>query len=294
MATRLKKGSKAARDYMAKIRGMKKSAPKKKAAPRKKPRTVGKATGQPSLFDRMNNDYQTGTSNKEYDRKRVALPPGVRKSKATGNKYTERRANRSDRGNSLLGIGDFFDTKVITDLDNLKKEYKKLAMKYHPDKGGTTAQMQSINSEYDKLRDKLLKGSNLTEDQRKNEIVIDDAIRDIIDVLILVPGINIELIGKWIWVSGQTYAVKSELSAAGLEFIRKAGSPYWVYKGVESKSRGGTPMDEIKKKYGVHKFDNKPPKNISGIPFVRISLSNRAKLKRSLKKLVLAVNKRPI
>ena len=383
MATRLKKGSKAARDYMAKIRGMKKSAPKKKAAPvniavgslpftgkflginisartyhegikinvgsyslnyykgdnaavlsediskiiyknqksyqtvtdhdKRKilaavkkfvstlknefPKNSVKKTSNKIIVKKVTtstNDRQAGTSNKDYDRKRVALPPGIRKSKKTGNEYTERRANRSDKKGSLLGIGDFFDTKVIADLDNLKKEYKKLAMKYHPDKGGTTAQMQSINAEYDKLREKILKSSNLTEDQRKNEIVIDDAIRDIIDVIILIPNINIELIGKWIWVSGKTYAVKSELSAAGLEFIRKAGAPYWVYKGVESKSRGGTPMDEIKKKYGVHKFDHKPPKNISGIPFVRISLSNRAKLKRSLKKLVLAINKRPI
>lgn len=236
---------------------------------------------------------QTGSSNIEKDFLKKAKVPGKRKS-ASGRTYYERRANRSDKPGSLLGIlGAYFDISAINDLDSLKKEYKKIALKYHPDRGGTTAQMQAVNDEYDKLRAKILKGSNLSEDQKKNEIVIDDAIKEVINVLILLPGIDIEVIGKWIWVSGNTYPIKTELKAAGLVFIKKEGKPYWVYKGVESLSRGGTPMDVIKSKYGVHKFDIKPPKSISGIP-IRISATNRIKLKRNLKKLVNAINKRPI
>lgn len=238
-------------------------------------------------------ERQTGTSDKLRDKARQALPVGYRRT-AWDTVYYENRANRSDKRGSLLGIlGAYFDVSAITDLDTLKKEYKKLALKYHPDRGGTTAQMQSVNDEYDKLRDKILKGSKLTEDQKKNEIVIDEAIKEVINVLILIPDINIEVIGKWIWVSGNTYPVKSELKAAGLIYIKKEGKPYWVYKGVESLSRGGTPMDVIKAKYGVHKFDVKPPKSINGMP-VKISSINRMKLKRSLKKLVNAINKRPI
>jgi hypothetical protein len=238
-------------------------------------------------------ERQTGTSDKLRDKARQALPVGYRRT-AWDTVYYENRANRSDKRGSLLGIlGAYFDVSAITDLDTLKKEYKKLALKYHPDRGGTTAQMQSVNDEYDKLRDKILKGSKLTEDQKKNEIVIDEAIKEVINVLILIPDINIEVIGKWIWVSGNTYPVKSELSAAGLVFVKKEGKPFWIYKGIESKSKGGTPMDVIRAKYGVHKFDTKPPKSINGMP-VKISSINRMKLKRSLKKLVNAINKRPI
>lgn len=46
---------------------------------------------------------QRGTSNKKLDKLHQALPPGVRISKKTGEKYTETRANRSDKG-KLLGI----------------------------------------------------------------------------------------------------------------------------------------------------------------------------------------------
>ena len=36
-------------------------------------------------------------------------------------------------------------------LDELKKEYRRLAMLHHPDRGGDTATMQAINAEYDQL-----------------------------------------------------------------------------------------------------------------------------------------------
>lgn len=42
-------------------------------------------------------------------------------------------------------------------LEELKQQYKKLALKHHPDLGGNTADMQGINNEYDILFAKLKK-----------------------------------------------------------------------------------------------------------------------------------------
>lgn len=44
-------------------------------------------------------------------------------------------------------------------LEELKKQYKQLAVKHHPDKGGNTADMQEINAEYDRLFE-LLKNTH--------------------------------------------------------------------------------------------------------------------------------------
>jgi hypothetical protein len=49
-------------------------------------------------------DRQTGFSDKEYDSRKVALLPGKRIAYDTGNVYYERRANRSDKKGSLLGV----------------------------------------------------------------------------------------------------------------------------------------------------------------------------------------------
>ncbi len=43
----------------------------------------------------------------------------------------------------------------VASEQELKKEYKKLAMIYHPDKGGSTALMQELNREYRSLKDQF-------------------------------------------------------------------------------------------------------------------------------------------
>jgi hypothetical protein len=249
-----------------------------------KKKTVGKANLLPFPKEKK----QTGKTNIAIDRRKQAMAPGKRKASPAAKKpfYYESRANRSDKG-KLLG---FFDVTAIKDLDGLKKQYQKLAKKYHPDAGGTTSQFQDLQNEYEKLRNSILRGSNLNKEQQQNEIQIDDAIRKVIDALISLENINVELIGKWLWVSGNTYPVKDALKSAGLVFIKKDGVPYWVYKGVESSSRGGTSIEEIKAKYGVHKMDLKPSKKLSGIK----KPVNKTKLKLQLKKLMFHLNKRPI
>lgn len=186
-------------------------------------------------------------------------------------------------------LSGLFDTTVIKDIDALKKEYFKLAKKYHPDAGGTTAQFQNLQSEYEKLLKSLLNGSTLSTDEKNNEIVIDKAIRDVIDALINIEDINIELIGKWLWISGNTYPVRQTLKSAGLIFIKKEGKPYWVYRGVESAGRGKASMEDIKRKYGVFEMKAPTTKKIGAIPKV-----NKTKLKSALKRLTKSLNKRPI
>lgn len=96
----LKKGSKEAKEFMAKIRA---SKGKKKVAKTKK--TVKKKSSVKK---------QTGSSNKLIDKKIQAKAPGKRNT-ATGKTYYERRANRSDKG-KLLGIGDISLNSIGTEL----------------------------------------------------------------------------------------------------------------------------------------------------------------------------------
>jgi hypothetical protein len=193
--------------------------------------------------------------------------------------------------NNFHKISGLFDTSVIKDIDTLKKQYFQLAKKYHPDAGGTTFQFQNLQAEYEKLFKSLVNGSNLSSDEKDNEIVIDKAIRDIIDQIITLPNLNIEVVGKWLWVSGDTFPVYKILKSVGLQFIKKAGIPYWVYKGVESSGRGKMSMEEIKSKYGVQKFNPKDGgKRLSGT----VSVFSKIKLKNALIKLTKGLNKRRV
>ncbi|NBP74424.1 MAG: hypothetical protein EBU61_00075 [Crocinitomicaceae bacterium] len=258
------------KDAFAHIYGKKVGAVKKKAAPKKK--AAKKVTGI------------------KQDKRFQAKKPGKRTSES-GNIYYERRPNRSDKG-KLLGIyniGELFDITAIKDLDALKKQYIKLSKKYHPDAGGTTIQFQQLQNEYNILLNKILNNSQLNQSQKQNEKDLDLAIREIVDNLVNIDGLNVELIGKWLWISGNTYPVKTILKQAGLTFIKKEGNPFWVYKGVESTSRGQSSMEEIRKKYGVYKIEVPKFKKIGVI--VRF---NKTKLKSAINKAKNALDKRPV
>lgn len=257
--------------------------------------------------------YQRGSSNIEKDKKLQALAPGKRKS-ASGRTYYEYRANRSDAG-KLLGtkhkdtkshnvnirvvsginkLNGLFDISIINDIDALKKEYYKLAKKYHPDAGGTKEQFQNLQKEYENLLNKLLTGSKLSEEQKANEIILDEAIREIINNIIYLETISVEVIGKWLWIgaaSGYNFDTPTynALKSAGLSYIKKAGRPFMVYRGIESKSRGNLSMEEIRKKYGSAKFEAGKGRLISGIKKL-----NKSKLKSAIKKAIKALDKRPI
>lgn len=237
---------------------------------------------------------QTGVSNKEIDAKKRAKLPGKRVS-VNNRVYYESRANRSDINPAkMLGIGSMFDYSIINDIDSLKKEYFKLAKKYHPDAGGSTAQFQALQNEYDKAFKKLLSGSKLSNDEKKIENDIDEVMRKIVDEIIGLETINIELVGKWLWVGSTELngnfltPVYNALKSAGLSYIKKGNRPYMVYKGVQSSSRGKMTIEEIKNKYGVHKFEAGKSKKISGITV------NKTRLSTLFKKLTSLLNKRSL
>lgn len=319
---KLKKGSAAAKAFMAKIRAKKGTTKKVGTVSKIKKLSKAKEARLNYLQSREDSDNLTTLQNKEYNKlvleyrktdayknkqKKLSgwkkgntriIEKGEKPFKTKKNVLVKRRITTKPKGsfksftNIIAGL---FDTKTISDLDGLKQEYRKLANKYHPDKGGSTAQFQELQNEYDKLRNKILSGSTLSETEKENEIVIDEALRAAINAIISLEGINIELIGKWIWVSGNTYPVRTVFSSAGFKFIKKNNTPYWVYKGVESSSRGGTDMADIVKKYGSKPI--KPTggsgKKLSGVK-TTVSATQKSKLKTALNKLVKAMNKRPL
>ena len=135
-------------------------------------------------------------------------------------------------------------------LEEVKATYKRLAMQNHPDRGGDTAVMQEINKEYAFASAKVLKGANLSEEETEQHIRFSEEYRKVIEQIAHLPLITIELVGWWIWVTGDTYPVRTELRTAGLFFAPKKQA--WYNRSEEYKvSKGGKKtLDEIREKYG--------------------------------------------
>lgn len=140
-------------------------------------------------------------------------------------------------------------------IDEVKARYKQLAKEYHPDHGGDNATMQAINTEYAFACAKVFKGDNLTSKETEEQIRLSEEYRQVIEQIISLPNIIIELVGNWIWVTGNTYPVKRQLKEAGLFFASKKLA--WYYRGEEFKTKGGKKtLDEIRQKYGTEKINN--------------------------------------
>jgi hypothetical protein len=164
---------------------------------------------------------------------------------------------------ALSGIGKisiYFDVKKVKTIDNLKKQYKELAKKYHPDAGGSKEDMQAVNNEYELLLDKILTGQNLTEEEKEVERVVNEAFREVIQEIINYPGIDIELIGRWIWVSGATYPIRDVLKKSGFWYASKKKMWYWHPPDAKSQNREEMSIDEIRERYGSKLLSELLPK----------------------------------
>jgi len=139
---------------------------------------------------------------------------------------------------------------ACTTVNEVKSLYKKLALENHPDWGGDTAIMQAINAEYAFACAKLLKGENLSQEDIDTEINASEAYMEAINKIINLDGITIEVVGAWIWVTGNTYPVKATLKGAGFYFASKKVA--WYFRTDENKVNNRTKMslDEIRGKYG--------------------------------------------
>ena len=139
--------------------------------------------------------------------------------------------------------------KDCRSIEEVKTLYKQLAKQFHPDCGGDTATMQEINKEYAFACARVFKSENLSTEETDEKIRLSEEYRNVIEQIIYLPAITIEVVGHWIWVTGNTYPVKTALKTAGLLFASKKVA--WYYRAEEYKTKGGKKsLDEIRRKYG--------------------------------------------
>src|SRR5659263_47136 len=94
------------------------------------------------------------------------------------------------------------------------------------------------NPAADKLYKNLVQDNKLADYFRVNDFII---YPEVISKLIVLDQVLIELIGSWIWVSGNTYKHRETLKKAGLFFAPK--KVMWYYRPSEEKCLNTKPKD---------------------------------------------------
>lgn len=142
--------------------------------------------------------------------------------------------------------------------DMVKKMFRDLAMKHHPDHGGNTRVMQEILEAYESIL-KSFSGSkfhnqNNTEYQynfSKKDMIFADKIQEILNLKL--ANIIIEVVGSWLWVSGTSKEQKDLFNRNGIGLQWSKKQKKWFYNGLLFKGKrkaSGLSYDEIKSKYG--------------------------------------------
>lgn len=145
----------------------------------------------------------------------------------------------------------------IHDLEELRKEYKRLVKLNHPDNGGNEDAIKEINAEYEKAFEALKNADTTNNSRNANRYSkeVDQAIRDAINRIIHLDNLIIEIVGTWVWVSGNTYSVKKELKEAGYKFSGNRKSWYWHSEEEKKKGASKRSMEELKNYYGCTKVE---------------------------------------
>lgn len=141
----------------------------------------------------------------------------------------------------------------IQTLEELKKEYKRLALENHPDRGGDVEVMKAINAEYDIMFNRVkdihinAKGETYTKENTETP----SEFKDIIDKLIRMEGLEIEIIGCFIWLSGNTRAHKDNIKALGFKWHSTKKMWYKAPEDYRKRSKKKYSIEEIRYMYGT-------------------------------------------
>lgn len=147
--------------------------------------------------------------------------------------------------------------KNVSSVEKLRKQYRELLKKYHPDNdGGSVEITQEINAEYDRIFADLSK-ENKSDDKSSacdNEAE-NEAFKTILNQIINI-NTDIEIIGSWVWIHGG-YEYRELLKSIGFKFAPKKKCWCWHFGDYRRRSKREISLEEIRQKYGSQKVNSK-------------------------------------
>jgi len=157
-------------------------------------------------------------------------------------------------------------------MDEATREYKRVIFSVHPDRRPkdeqetATRETQELNAEFAdfcahfaahaaRQRQEAAHAEGKKSAADFHDI---DGLTEILRQKIeaaLNMGLNVELCGLWVWVTGETKAHKEELKALEFKWAHKKAA--WYFAGVPSFNRSEKSLDAIRAMYGSQKFEKR-------------------------------------
>ena len=126
--------------------------------------------------------------------------------------------------------------KECKNLIDVKTVFRILAKKHHPDLGGDAELFKIINNEYEiafeyyqKLDNENQKAENIKNNKKENynfNYENSSIYKNIIEKLIHFENVNIEIVGTWIWLDGETYPIKDIIKELNFRWSKSKKNKY--------------------------------------------------------------------
>ncbi len=150
----------------------------------------------------------------------------------------------------------------IKTLEELKKAYKKLVFELHPDVSGrdTEKAFQQMQNEYDNVfaRVKNIHQNSEGETYTKENNEMPDVFKDLVAQLATMNGVDVEIIGTFVWLSGQTLMHKDRIKALGFRWSSNKKMWYKAPENYRKTSRKKYEIGELREMFGTQTYSAKP------------------------------------
>ena len=150
---------------------------------------------------------------------------------------------------------EYFKADFRTPIEEIKRQYHRLVLAHHPDRGGDLRAMQKVNEEWDWLKKhnydihEASNGAVYTDERQVAPDDVTERFATLINALIRLDGVGIEVCGSFIWLSGNTYEWRKAIKALGFRWARRKQMWYLAPTNYRRTS-GEWSMDEIRAYHG--------------------------------------------
>lgn len=152
-------------------------------------------------------------------------------------------------------------------LEDVKKQYKTLCMELHPDVSGkdTTAEFQAMQNEYEKafneFKDTHKNAQGETYSKETSETAKEYS--DLIEKLMRMDGVTIEIIGSFIWLSGNTMANKDAIKELGFKWSANKKMWYKSPEGYRKRSKNNYNIHDIRAMFDSETIQSEGMKKVT-------------------------------
>lgn len=159
-------------------------------------------------------------------------------------------------------MGKYFTN--CTTAEEAKDLYRKLAKQLHPDCGGDAEEFKRMSAEFSEVFDSLknthrnAEGKTYTKETQQTAAEF----MDIIEQLIHMTGCTVELIGSWIWVSGNTYEYRDHLKKLGFKYSNQKKAWYTHEGPYKKRSKKNYSMNDLRNMWETTEFEQEDSERI--------------------------------